>query len=109
MSVHLGRGIDKMKTGELKTVNCFLNELKLLNNQASDYRLAQILGVKNQTVYKWRAGQTIFDDEMCLIVASMLNYKPGYVMACAHAERAKDEAIRQAWESVAASFLRLAA
>lgn len=90
-----------MKNGIPSTTNEFLDALKSLNNQASDYKLAQILEVKNPSAYKWRAGKSFFDDLTCEKVAKLLNLPLPYVLACVHAERAKTESLRLAWQQAA--------
>lgn len=93
-----------MKNRDLMTTIEMVDELKSLNGNASDYRIAQILGVKPQTVSSWRLRGSIFDDETALKVAAALGYQPEYVVACVHAERAKTPQARTVWTHIAAAF-----
>lgn len=93
-----------MKKAHFQTTNEFLDELKSLNNNCSDGQAGRILGVKSQAVSNWRAGRAFFDDEVCFRVAKELGLKPEYVVACIHAERAKNDQARTVWEHIAVSF-----
>lgn len=93
-----------MKNGELMTTLELLDALKSLNGNASDYRVAQILKVKPNTVSSWRHGRSFFDDEVCFRVADQLGIQPEYVVACVHAERSKTPQARTVWTHIAAAF-----
>lgn len=93
-----------MKNQTLMTTLELLDELKSLNNNASDYRAAQIIGVKPQTVSKWRTQGSIPDDDTAVRVADALGVQPEYVLACVHAERCKTPQARSAWLHIAAAF-----
>lgn len=84
----------------MKTVD-FLDALKRVHALPSDYAAAQILGITRAQVSKYRNGRDFMGDEVALKVAELLALEPGYVAACAHAERAASEGARSMWESVA--------
>lgn len=69
----------------------------------SDYRLAGILKVTRATSSSWRTGRTAFSDETALKIAELLGEDPQYVLACIHAERAHNVAVKNAWGKIAAS------
>lgn len=82
----------------------FLDLIKSLKNLDTDYQAFPVIGVKRQTVYSYRAGRSFFDDEVCPKVAELTGYPVEYVLAIAHAERAKSDELRTAWKHVAAAF-----
>lgn len=90
-----------MKNRTPTTTNGFLDAVKLLKNIESDYGLSKIMEVKPQAVSKWRHGGGFFDDAVCERVANLLNLPTGYVLACVHAERAKTDSLRLAWQQAA--------
>lgn len=93
-----------MKKRTLMTTIELLDELKSLNDNASDYRIAQILNVNKSAVSKWRLKKSFFDDEVCEQVAELTGHHPEYVLACIHAERAKSDSLRLAWSHIAVRF-----
>jgi plasmid maintenance system antidote protein VapI len=93
-----------MKKRTLMTTVEMLDALKSLNDNASDYRIAQILKVNKSAVSLWRKGTNTFSDETAIEVARLLKIKPEYVIACAHAERAKSDEARSVWTHFAAAF-----
>lgn len=93
-----------MKNQTLMTTIELLDELKSLNNNASDYRIAQILNVNKAAVSKWRNSKGFFEDEVCFRVAELLSMQPEYVVACVHAERSKTPQARMVWTHLAAAF-----
>ncbi len=87
----------------MKTVE-FLDALKRQHSIESDYGVSKLLGITRQRLSNYRSGRDFFGDEIASQVAQMLGLDPGYVMACAHAERAATAEIRAVWESVAAKL-----
>lgn len=55
---------------------------------ASDYRLAALLGVKKQTVSRYRNDKGVLDDAVALRIADLLQIERGLVLTWVHAERA---------------------
>jgi len=91
----------------MKTID-FLDQLKAVHNLPSDYAISQRLGLSRQQVSKYRSGREAMSDEIALEVASMLDIDPGYVVACMHAERARDAGVRSVWEHVADKMSKMA-
>jgi plasmid maintenance system antidote protein VapI len=86
-----------------KTID-FLDRLKAANDGCSDYRVAQILGLKTQAISSWRKGRSTIGDETAIKVAELLGEHPAYVMACAHAERGETTKAHKVWAQVAAQY-----
>lgn len=80
----------------------FLDALKARNGGASDYAIAKILGVTQQTVSRWRVGKDFLGDSTAIKVGKLLEIDPRYVVACAHAERAKTDDEKTVWQGFAA-------
>ena len=88
----------------MKTTIDFLDAVKARNNGASDYAVAKMLGVTQQTVSRWRVGKDFFGDSAAIKVADKLKIDPRYVVACAHAERAKGDDEKAVWLGIAGLF-----
>lgn len=86
-----------------------LDRLAASLGDASDYRIAQVLGINKATVSRWRVGKGSFSDETALKVAELLHENPGYLLAVAAGERATDEQARKAWGTAAKVLRRSAA
>lgn len=84
----------------MKTIE-FMDAIKRIHNVPSDYALAPMLGVTRSQISCYRNGKTHLGDDTALKVAELLGLDPGYVAACAHAERAASEGARTMWEGVA--------
>lgn len=84
----------------MKSTIAFLNAVKARYDAPSDYAAAKILGVTHQTVSKWRVGKDFIGDSTALTVARLLEIDPAYVIACAHAERAKKADERAVWVTI---------
>ena len=67
----------------------FLELLSARNDGASDYRIAKILGAKQQLISLWRNGG-VMSDKWAIKVADALKLPRPYVIACVNAERLKD-------------------
>lgn len=84
----------------MKTTIEFLDAVKEKHGIPSDYALAKALKVSKQTISGYRYGKSFFDDAHALMVAELLDLEPAYVMACAHAERAKKDDEKRAWQTI---------
>ena len=84
----------------MKTTCHFLDAIKSRYNLPSDYAAAGKLGITRSAVSSYRKGKSFFDDHTALTVATLLEIDPGIVLACAHAERARNDAERSAWTSI---------
>lgn len=86
----------------------FLDALRIRFQVPSDYALAPMLGVTRQQVSKYRLGKDSLSDEAAIYVAELLEIDPAFVLASCHAERAKADGQRAAWERIAARFAQAA-
>ena len=84
----------------------FLDAVKARHSIESDYKLAKLMGVGQQTISNYRNRKSTMDDSMVLKVANLLEEDPGIVLAAVHAERAKRPEEKAAWLSM---FNRLSA
>jgi DNA-binding transcriptional regulator YdaS (Cro superfamily) len=84
--------------------NDFLDAIRARHALGSDYMVAKLMGVDSNYVSNWRSGRNTMGEDACMKVAELLEIRPGYVLACVAAERSKNDAVRAAWESVAASL-----
>ena len=71
--------------------------------ERSDSALADALEVTKMAVSKWQSGKGQFGSKTALKVAELLELDPVYVLACVHAERARDPRERTKWERIAKS------
>lgn len=78
----------------------FLDAIKARHGLPSDYALAAKLGTTRSCISNYRSRRSHLDDSTAIHVANLLEMEAGYVMACAHAERAKSDAERTAWKSI---------
>ncbi|WP_163557140.1 helix-turn-helix domain-containing protein [Halomonas sp. NO4] len=77
-----------------------LTRLKAAHGGASDYRIAQILGVKHQTVYRWKNGQGTMSDETGIRVAEELGIDPKTVVVDLHIEREAGNVASPVWKAI---------
>lgn len=85
----------------MQTTVDFIDTIKNRFNLPSDYAAAKLLNIKPQSIYSYRAKREFMGEETALKVAEILDLKPGYVLACVAAERAKLADVRKAWDAVA--------
>lgn len=74
----------------------------------SNYRLARILGVSDQTIWTWKTGKKWPDEEMAARLAELAGLDPGQVVASIKAERAEPGPMRDLWLGVAERLSRTA-
>ena len=79
----------------------FMEALKARHSLASDYAIAKKLGITCSAVSKWRNQQDFLGDATSIKVAKLLDIDPAYVVACAHAERARSEDEKSIWQGIA--------
>ena len=77
-----------------------LTQLKATNGAASDYRVAQLLGVKPQTISNWKSGRSTMGDEVGVKAAEMLGLDPAKVLIDLHIERVKGDATSHVWKDI---------
>ena len=85
----------------MQTTNELLDRIKTNGQIASDYKLAQVLGVTKNAITNYRYGKSRPNDEIGLRMAILLNEDAGHITACLHAERAQTADVRALWERVA--------
>lgn len=93
----------------MKTTADYLDELRAHYDAPSDNALALKMGIHRQYMSQYRLKKTAFDDDTCLRVADILCTDPAYVVACMHAQRAKEPKIKQVWERIAEKMAAVAA
>lgn len=77
-----------------------LDRLKAANGGASEYRVAQLLGVRSQTVYKWKNGQGFMSDEVGIRAAELLGLDPVNVVVDLHIEREEGNPTFSVWKAL---------
>ena len=70
---------------------------KAAQDGASDYRVAQLLGFKKQTVSAWKRGTAGMSDEAGIKVAQALQLDPHLVLVALQLERSRSPAASRAW------------
>jgi len=85
----------------MQTTVEFLAEVKRKHNIPSDYALAPKLEISRASVSRLSNGKDHPSDETSSKIADLLDLDPAYVIACVHAEREKDAAIKKVWTRIA--------
>lgn len=85
----------------MQTTKDFYEAAKAAVGCRSDYAFAKLYGLTRSAVSQYANGKSTFDDERAELIAEILKIEPGYVMACARAERTKSEKSRSTWARVA--------
>lgn len=75
----------------------------------SDYRLAKLLGVRQQTVSNWQNGRSHIGREFVTKFADVTELPEVYVFACVELEREKDQGVRRVLHALAVQFASEAA
>ena len=66
----------------MHTIADLLDAASVKLKHATDYRLAKELGVANQSVYRWRLGQSLPDNNSLVSLAQLIGINPQYAIAC---------------------------
>lgn len=85
----------------MHTTDELLEAAKRHSGLTTDYKLGMVLGLSNSAVTNYRKGRSHPDDNVGRRLAELAGLDEGYVLACLHAERAKDDESRQAWQRIA--------
>lgn len=93
----------------MKTTPEFLDAVKAKYNLPSDYALQSVLGITKASISRLRNGKDYFGDTTAMRVAEVLGIDPGFVIACAHRERAKTAEEKAVWASMMEKLGGLAA
>ena len=91
----------------MKTID-YIETIKKTND-ATYYKVAQLLEINHSTISRYRKKERYFDDETCLKVAELLEIDPAIVLADIHAERAKIRKTKDVWEKIATALRATAA
>lgn len=83
-----------------------LDCLKASNGGASDYRIAKILGLRQQTISDYRNERISFSEERVIQACELMHIEPAPYLFRLQAERARCDKARDFWNHAAA---RLAA
>lgn len=84
----------------MKTTAEYLDEVKARLKLPSDYALAKHWGVSKQDISSYRAGNRTLGEDRAIEVAAILGINPAEVLIATHAERAKSDQAREAWENM---------
>ena len=85
-----------------------LDDLKEAKGLESDYKLAKLLEVRQQTVSNYRNKRTQMTDEIACRAARMLGRHPGAILAQLAGERAKDTQVAKVWFEMAKQLAKSA-
>lgn len=90
----------------METTNGLLDQVKERHGLPSDYKLGMVLGLSKNAVGQYRKGVSRPDDAVAIRIANLLDLEPAYVVACMHAERAKQPELKSLWITMASRFQR---
>ena len=79
----------------------YLARVAAANDNATDYRLAQLLGESNQRISNYRTGKRQFDNAAAFRIDGLLGIDAKEIIAAVQLERAKTEKDRAFWQAVA--------
>jgi hypothetical protein len=90
------------------TAKELLTAVRVAQGIPSNYRLALIVGVRENAVQRWNSGRGAPDDAMAARLAELAGLDPDSVVASMYALRAQDETDRARWERIAARLSKAA-
>jgi len=67
----------------------------------SNYRLARVMGVSDNTLNRWQHARSLPDDITAAKLAEMAGMDPDFVVASMHAARAAEGTERSLWQRIA--------
>jgi N-acyl-D-aspartate/D-glutamate deacylase len=85
----------------MKTTADYLDDLQKKFGINSDYALAKRMGWHRQQVSHYRLLKGAFDDETGIKIAAILEIDPAAVLLDMHAQRAKNEDVKNVWKKIA--------
>ncbi len=88
-------------TAAVYTTNILLDLVKSRYDLKSDYKLAKFLEVDPSRISNYRNGRSHLDEKLALVVAKLLDFNAGAVLAWTQAERTKCPDARIAWLNAA--------
>lgn len=83
------------------TTNELLDRAKAQHGIASDYKLAQVVGVAKSAIQNYRVGRSHPDDRVAARLAELTGEDAGEIAAWMQVERARDDDARAMWRGVA--------
>lgn len=95
-----------MDESDFRTAQQLLELLRAKLGGVTDYRLAKVLGIAQQTISTVMVNGGTLSDENAVKLALELDLPPAYVIICMHWQRAKDAATRNAWQDAASKVLK---
>jgi hypothetical protein len=78
-----------------------LDEVRKVKGVVSDYALAKLLAVRQQTITNCRSGRTQMNGAIAIRVARMMAQPPASLLAQLAFERAKDPEVAKGWKDAA--------
>lgn len=87
--------------------NDILDMIQERHSITSDNKLATALGVTRQTISSYRTHRTHLKGETALRAAKLLGVSAGVVLAWSESERAREPAVKIAWDQAAALLLQI--
>lgn len=85
-----------------------LDDLKEAKGLESDYKLAKLLDVRQQTISNYRNERTRMTDAIACRAAHMLGRNPGAFLAQLAGERAKEPQVAKVWFEMAKQLAKSA-
>lgn len=95
-----------MDESDFRTAQQLLELLRAKLGGVTDYRLAKVLGMAQQSISTIMVNGGTLSDENAVKLALELDLPPSYVIICMHWQRAKDATTRAAWEDAATKVLK---
>jgi plasmid maintenance system antidote protein VapI len=91
----------------LRTVTTsLLDEVLEAKGVVSDYALAKLLQVRQQTISNYRNGRSQMSDVIAMRVARMMGRSPAPILIQLAAQRAKDSEVAKVWKELAKVLAR---
>jgi predicted transcriptional regulator len=78
----------------------YLDKARILTRTKTDYALAQLLEVSEQSVYRYVSGESIMDNDVARRVADVLGIDFAEIVAAAEYDRAPNAKTRARWREI---------
>ena len=88
----------------MKTTTNYLDEVKAARALPSDYALAKLLGITQQSIQAYRSGRSALGIETAMRVGEILGIDGHAVYADGQIERAKSAEVSAFWQSISEKF-----
>lgn len=83
------------------SISSVLDQAREQSGLRSDYMLAKVSGILQNSISQYRNGKALPDEKTCARLAELAHMDPDVLIARVNAARAKDEAARAIWERIA--------